>query len=518
MFFVFVLIFDSVTRQFDKIASSRDHKLLSPQTQVLWVATMRTANQLQQSTAVLEPTAYDVLLGRHRHCFHHFGNQAFRTLIARFTNRYATLTNKREKMNVVTLILHIIENGGGRFLRESNSYWVVVKGRTAREKISHALKDHVNRITFHNTNATSQGNTSNETLQQRSDLQHISQTCWRTLVFETVQNQEGKKSRKQGSIRHQEETTHEHLNTKNGSLFLSDTHQHVAGLQQALSANAVMDTTTRHQGANTLTSTMPMPHHWPTMVTAQSLAQPQAPLPNKFTIDFPGNIWHSNLEHLPVFTSEGGEQVEKNSSTTSSTALARRNQGHAVAPHLLQSPSLMERASYPPITHQFNIPRRPRLFNVHGSVETGLPPNDETMTRSTNDDMSKNETSALFASDPFRERSMMRTGDTREADEAVLKPLAQSNELVRFQQDYETANIFDAHHEEEQSIDPIPFHPIQELNDQVQPVQVFPPQQEDTHYEPSAHNVEEQEQTHRREGSRSTDQQIDSMLIDLFQK
>lgn len=87
---------------------------------------------------------YDILLGRSKQSYGHAGNHAFRKLITLYVDHYASLFTKREKMEVVSFILHSITGDDGRFLREvrdgPSDQWTPVKERVAREKIRCVLR------------------------------------------------------------------------------------------------------------------------------------------------------------------------------------------------------------------------------------------------------------------------------------------------------------------------------------------------------------------------------------------
>lgn len=266
---------------------------------------------------------------------------------------YSTLVTKREKMELVTKILNLIEQGGGRFLREGSgsSYWHSVKKRTAREKISHALRDHSNRLPFrNNSNAT----TSSESQQENA----TSSPCWRTLVYDTVQIQKGKSGKSAAATNdiHSLEPVdaHDHLDTKNQPLCTGSTaRQQDAGVTNQSNTQVLLDTTRRnflnammrshHQGG----SMMPMPHYLP----ASSLAQSAASLPRPDNEAIPGNIGSSAL-----FASDARKQIElMGLSMRANSAVARRDTAHNHAK--MSSISSSSQAFERPI----HAPQKPRL-------------------------------------------------------------------------------------------------------------------------------------------------------------
>jgi hypothetical protein len=230
-------------------------------------------------------------------------------------------------------------------------------------------------------------------------------------------------------------------------------------------------------------------------------------------MNFPGNVRYANVDTM--FMSDARKQIEK-------LQQSRRNQWHAAeTPH---PPARREHESTYSTqnlaTLPFNIPRKPRLDSTRDFVETRAPRNEETYTMPSGNEAHWN-TTALFASDHFTGQNAPLT-DNMSLEGAIPEPFAQLNEVVGVQQDVEApaANIFDVmhQHEEENLIDPVPLRslPIQPVL--IEPVQVFPTHHHhvDTHGEPATRQEEEPTQLH--EVSQSADQQIDSMLLELFRR
>ena len=122
----------------------------------------------------------------------------FATLISLSMPAYLTLQSKRGKMHLVTLLLEIIHQGGGRFLREGNdSLWRGVKRRTAREKISAcSSRSFDSSLPTTRSDSPSDAN-QDEHLEEEVVLEP--RPCWRTIVYETLErsNETKKKSKKQ---------------------------------------------------------------------------------------------------------------------------------------------------------------------------------------------------------------------------------------------------------------------------------------------------------------------------------
>jgi len=470
------------------------HKIGRPKT--LFSPTKQTHAKMimaahHPSNSTLEPTAYDILLGRHKHCFHHVGNQAFRTLITQFMNHYATLTTKREKMHLVTFILNIIQQGGGRFLREGVSHWHAVKKRTAREKISHALRDHCTRIQFRNENsAIDSGDGSESTTMTAiasatatSASREVPQACWRTLVFETVQNTKSAKKSTMNAFP-TDEHHYEHLDTKNHSFSLGHVHQQIAELQQK--SNSSVEVTRRNllnalAGSQSHAVTnMPFPHYFPTLAASQQQEMMYS-LPNSKSTMNAFQDTRGMVNSQSMFMGDASKRMDilGASSTTMDASSSQQHKAHQATYH-------------PPL----NIPQKPRLVAARRNSLLSVFENDEDYS---------NETFA-YAFDRFGGQNAMPT-DGRQIGGGAIESFAANQGFA----DPADANIHDHqhhHHEEEHLIDPIPLHQLpadQFIEACPSPAPYF----NDTH---------EAGARHRRESSCSADQHIDSMLLDLFKR
>lgn len=86
------------------------------------------------------PGSYDILLGRGKLIQEHTGNIRFRHLIEKNRATYEKAT-KNEKTFLATRIVDIVNDGGGRFLKEDPSGWTEVTDDTARDKVSHSFRN-----------------------------------------------------------------------------------------------------------------------------------------------------------------------------------------------------------------------------------------------------------------------------------------------------------------------------------------------------------------------------------------
>ena len=87
----------------------------------------------------------DVLLGRGKVSFHHVGNKWFRKVTTKYSTEYAKAENRPRKNAIVSHIMAMVEQDGGRFLRMEGDLWIDVDSKYVKEKVAHALRDVYNR-------------------------------------------------------------------------------------------------------------------------------------------------------------------------------------------------------------------------------------------------------------------------------------------------------------------------------------------------------------------------------------
>eukprot|EP00934_Nitzschia_sp_Nitz4_P000476 Nitzschia sp. Nitz4//scaffold72_size95085//141//1508//NITZ4_004741-RA/size95085-processed-gene-0.0-mRNA-1//1//CDS//3329557318//476//frame0 len=84
------------------------------------------------------PNRLDILLGRGRTCYNHFGNIRLRALIEEKAERYEAASTPAKTGISGDVVLQMKANG--RFLRDSGFGWVEVDDETARKKVAHAFR------------------------------------------------------------------------------------------------------------------------------------------------------------------------------------------------------------------------------------------------------------------------------------------------------------------------------------------------------------------------------------------
>lgn len=83
--------------------------------------------------------------------FHHPGNRRYRHVIALNLRRYKEAKTRLDKMVLIRQVTEqVLDNGRVKFLRKDgkSGEWIEVPFRTAQDKVSHALRDGINKPVF----------------------------------------------------------------------------------------------------------------------------------------------------------------------------------------------------------------------------------------------------------------------------------------------------------------------------------------------------------------------------------
>ncbi|CAB9513267.1 expressed unknown protein [Seminavis robusta] len=85
----------------------------------------------------------DVLCGRGKNSFNHVGNRKFRDIVAEAIPGYVTATSRATKSEIVTSIVRLVQENGGRFLKQDTKrkVWYVLNYTQSKEKAGHAIRD-----------------------------------------------------------------------------------------------------------------------------------------------------------------------------------------------------------------------------------------------------------------------------------------------------------------------------------------------------------------------------------------
>ena len=93
-----------------------------------------------QDAKLIVPGPFDVLVGRTKLCRDHTGNVRYRNLVEKYKNKYEEATSKVDKTALALVVLKIIQEASGRFLKDEGDGWVEVDDDTARAKVAHCFR------------------------------------------------------------------------------------------------------------------------------------------------------------------------------------------------------------------------------------------------------------------------------------------------------------------------------------------------------------------------------------------
>mmetsp|Transcript_3602 Transcript_3602/g.8225 ORF Transcript_3602/g.8225 Transcript_3602/m.8225 type:complete len:437 (+) Transcript_3602:64-1374(+) len=114
-------------------ASNEDHK-------IFWEK--RRQHERRTSSGlkfVAFPGPNDVLVGRGKLCQDHIGNIRYRSLVEKYKSRYDGSSNF-DKTAIAFMIITIVKESTGRFLKEDSDGWIEVDDNKARAKVSHLFR------------------------------------------------------------------------------------------------------------------------------------------------------------------------------------------------------------------------------------------------------------------------------------------------------------------------------------------------------------------------------------------
>lgn len=113
------------------------------------ITTTTDSSTTSNSTAATQSSVFfnlvqprDVLLGRGKRSYKHFGNVCFRKLVQECLAYYNhPQTTVHDKKRLTKSIVQQVQQSGGRFLRETANGWASVDDETARLKVSHVFRN-----------------------------------------------------------------------------------------------------------------------------------------------------------------------------------------------------------------------------------------------------------------------------------------------------------------------------------------------------------------------------------------
>jgi len=88
---------------------------------------------------VVSPGPFDVLLGRGRLCQEHVGNVRYRQLVLKHKEQYDNASTVH-KTSISLMIVNLVKDSSGRFLKDNGDGWVEVEDKRSRDKVSHSFR------------------------------------------------------------------------------------------------------------------------------------------------------------------------------------------------------------------------------------------------------------------------------------------------------------------------------------------------------------------------------------------
>ncbi|CAJ1944447.1 unnamed protein product [Cylindrotheca closterium] len=117
----------------DGKASNEDHK-------IYWEKRRQHERRTTRGAKFIAfPGPNDVLVGRGKLCQNHIGSVRYRSLVEKYKDRYDRSSNF-DKTAIAFMIIKIVKESTGRFLKEDSEGWIEVDDNKARAKTSHLFR------------------------------------------------------------------------------------------------------------------------------------------------------------------------------------------------------------------------------------------------------------------------------------------------------------------------------------------------------------------------------------------
>lgn len=100
---------------------------------------MESKSLNQEATRLIVPGPFDVLIGKSYMYREHTGNIRYRSLVANHQSQYKNLSHI-DKTAMVLMIVELVKESSGRFLKDDGGNWVEVDDKIARRKVSHCFR------------------------------------------------------------------------------------------------------------------------------------------------------------------------------------------------------------------------------------------------------------------------------------------------------------------------------------------------------------------------------------------
>lgn len=90
---------------------------------------------------IIVPGPFDVLVGRGRFIQEHVGNLRYRHIVESRMEKYEQATKRVEKTDLTAEVVKVVNEKGGRFLKQDGGGWIEIDVDSARDKVSHSFRN-----------------------------------------------------------------------------------------------------------------------------------------------------------------------------------------------------------------------------------------------------------------------------------------------------------------------------------------------------------------------------------------
>jgi hypothetical protein len=121
------------------VASAGEYKLGN---HMDWLEKRKQLEGAMDGTArIIVPGPFDVLVGRGRFIQEHAGNLRYRHIVEGRMERYEQATKRVEKTDLTAAVVKVVNQRGGRFLKQDRGGWMEIDADSARDKVSHSFRN-----------------------------------------------------------------------------------------------------------------------------------------------------------------------------------------------------------------------------------------------------------------------------------------------------------------------------------------------------------------------------------------
>jgi len=114
-------------------------KVMTQDHKTFWEKRRQLERKYSGVGKVVSPGPFDVLLGRGRLCQEHVGNVRYRQLVLKHKEQYDNASTV-DKTSISLMIVNLVKDSSGRFLKDNGDGWVEVEDKRSRDKVSHSFR------------------------------------------------------------------------------------------------------------------------------------------------------------------------------------------------------------------------------------------------------------------------------------------------------------------------------------------------------------------------------------------